>query len=132
MAPKRDWVPVLAWAVAAFLASIAFYLLMFALPKFVALFQEMGVREFPLPTLLAMHVRRFLASKLRIVALALVALFALGRTKTGRRWQEQLLGRRAQTYAPIIAACLGVVAVPVVALATFLPLVTVTGQVAAP
>jgi type II secretory pathway component PulF len=132
MAPKRDWVPVLAWAVAAFLTSIALYLLMFVLPKFVALFQEMGVQEFPLPTLVAMKLYLFLASKWWLVALALIALAAFSRTTAARRWWERLLSDRSRRCAPLIAACLGVVAVPVVALASFLPLVTVTGQLAAP
>jgi len=132
MARKRDWLPIVAWAVAVLFTGTALFLLMFILPKLVGLFEELGVEEFPLPTLVVMHVSRFLVSKWWLVALALIALPALGRTTTGRRWWQQLLSDRSRRYAPFVAALLGVVAVPLVAAATFLPLVTVTGRLAGP
>ena len=133
VARRRDWLVIGLWAAAACTVGIALFLLMFVLPKFVALFEELGVQEFPLPTMVLMKVSMFLTSSWWLVVLAVVAALVLGgRTAVGRKWRDRLLPGRAKVFAPAVVACLGLVAVPVIALATFLPMLTTFGQLSRP
>ena len=72
--------------------GIVLFLVTFILPKFIALFKELGVKEFPLPTLMLMKVSNFATSKWWICLIILVLLWiAFGRvkaTKTGRRYYD--------------------------------------------
>ncbi|MBM3472242.1 MAG: type II secretion system F family protein [Armatimonadetes bacterium] len=81
--------PVLVMIVA---VGIVTFLVTFILPKFIALFEELGVKEFPLPTLMLMKASRFMTSKWWVCLIIIVCLWvALGRiraTKTGRRYYD--------------------------------------------
>lgn len=81
--------PILVMIVA---VGIVLFLVTFILPKFIALFEELGVQEFPLPTLMLMKASHFLTSKWWICLIVLVlSWIALGRikaTKTGRRYYD--------------------------------------------
>jgi len=72
--------------------GIVTFLVTFILPKFISLFEELGVKEFPLPTLMLMKVSNFATSKWWVCLIILAALWiALGRvkaTKTGRRYYD--------------------------------------------
>ncbi|MBM3499906.1 MAG: hypothetical protein FJX74_14695 [Armatimonadetes bacterium] len=127
MARKREWLPIVAWAVALLLTGTVVFVLMFVLPKFVELFEELGVQEFPLPTLVLMKASRFLMSKWWLVAFVGIVVLALG-----RKWLGRSLSGRTRVLAPVVLACLGLAAVPLVAWATLLPMLSVTTQVAGP
>lgn len=79
--------PVLVMLVA---VGIVVFLVTFILPKFIKLFEELGVKEFPLPTLILMRISNFATSKWWICLIILVCLWVaigrLKRTKTGRRY----------------------------------------------
>jgi type IV pilus assembly protein PilC len=72
--------------------GIVLFLVTFILPKFIALFEELGVEEFPLPTLMLMKASHFLTSKwwicLIILVLSWVAFNRIKATKTGRRYYD--------------------------------------------
>jgi type IV pilus assembly protein PilC len=72
--------------------GIVLFLVTFILPKFIALFAELGVEEFPLPTLLLMKASHFLTSKwwicLIILVLSWIAFNRIKATKTGRRYYD--------------------------------------------
>ncbi len=69
--------------------SIVMFLVTFILPKFIDLFGEMGVKDFPLPTLLLMNFSNFCTSKWYIAISGLVifviAFKAFTKTDVGRR-----------------------------------------------
>jgi type IV pilus assembly protein PilC len=81
--------PVLVMIVA---VGIVTFLVTFILPKFIALFEELGVKEFPLPTLMLMKASHFMTSKWWVCLIIIVCLWvAIGRikaTKTGRRYYD--------------------------------------------
>jgi len=74
--------------------GIVLFLVTFILPKFIALFKELGVDTFPLPTLLLMRASHFLTSKwwicLIVLVLMWIGLNRLRATKTGRRYWDIL------------------------------------------
>jgi type IV pilus assembly protein PilC len=81
--------PVLVMIVA---VGIVTFLVTFILPKFIALFKELGVQDFPVPTLILMRISHFATSKWWLCIIIIVALWiAIGRiraTKTGRRYYD--------------------------------------------
>jgi len=81
--------PVLVLIVA---VGIVLFLVTFILPKFINLFKELGVQEFPLPTLLLMKASHFMTSKWWICLIVLVlSWIGIGRikaTKTGKRYYD--------------------------------------------
>ncbi len=74
--------------------GIVIFLVTFILPKFAALFKELGVTEFPLPTRILMATSHFITSKWWLCILIVLALFAalnrLKRTKTGKRYYDTI------------------------------------------
>jgi type IV pilus assembly protein PilC len=72
--------------------GIVLFLVTFILPKFIDLFKELGVQEFPLPTLLLMKASHFLTSKwwicLIVLVLSWIAFNRIKATKTGRRYYD--------------------------------------------
>ncbi len=88
--------PVLVMIVA---VGIVTFLVTFILPKFIALFTELGMKEedFPLPTLMLMKVSNFATSKWYIMIAIIVALvIAINRikaTKIGKRYYDMLVLR---------------------------------------
>jgi type IV pilus assembly protein PilC len=83
--------PILVMIVA---VGIVLFLVTFILPKFIALFEELGVKEFPLPTLMLMNTSKFMTSKwwlcIIIVVLLTIAFNRIRATKTGRRYYDIL------------------------------------------
>ncbi len=81
--------PVLVMIVA---VGIVLFLVTFILPKFMALFEELGVQEFPLPTLILMKASHFMTSKwwicLIILILGIIGFNRVRATKTGRRYYD--------------------------------------------
>ena len=79
--------PVLVMFVA---VGIVTFLVTFILPKFIALFEELGVEEFPTPTLILMRISNFATSKWWLCVIIIVCLVIginrLKATKTGRRY----------------------------------------------
>jgi len=88
--------PVLVMVVA---VGIVVFLVTFILPKFIKLFEELGMTEdkFPLPTLIMMRASNFMTSKWYIMIIIIVGLvMAVNRikaTKTGKRYYDMLLLR---------------------------------------
>jgi type IV pilus assembly protein PilC len=72
--------------------GIVTFLVTFILPKFIALFKELGVKEFPLPTLILMNVSHFMTSRwwvvLIVVILSWIGINRLRATKTGKRYYD--------------------------------------------
>ncbi len=72
--------------------GIVIFLMTWILPKFIALFEELGVEELPLPTMLLKNFSDFLIHKwwivLIIVVLIWAALSRLKRTKLGKRYYD--------------------------------------------
>ncbi|MGQ9732383.1 MAG: type II secretion system F family protein, partial [Candidatus Zipacnadales bacterium] len=64
--------PILVMIVA---VGIVLFLVTFILPKFIALFKELGVQEFPLPTLMLMKASHFLTSKWWVCLIVVVLLW---------------------------------------------------------
>jgi type IV pilus assembly protein PilC len=85
--------PVLVMIVA---VGIVTFLVTFILPKFIALFTELGLGEdkFPLPTLILMKISRFATSKwyfmVAIIVGLTIATNRLRATKTGKRYFDML------------------------------------------
>ncbi|MBM3499905.1 MAG: type II secretion system F family protein [Armatimonadetes bacterium] len=81
--------PILVMIVA---VGIVLFLVTFILPKFIALFEELGVQEFPLPTLMLMKASKFMTSKwwlcIIIGVLLTIAFNRIRATKTGRRYYD--------------------------------------------
>ncbi|HIE08724.1 MAG TPA: type II secretion system F family protein [Armatimonadetes bacterium] len=74
-----------------FAIAITVFLMTFIVPKFIALFKELGVKELPLPTVVLMKVSEFLTTP-KLVGPAIGGLIVLGllfsfyiKTKPGRR-----------------------------------------------
>ncbi|HIE50590.1 MAG TPA: type II secretion system F family protein [Armatimonadetes bacterium] len=69
--------------------GIVLFLMTYILPKFMKLFEDLGVEEFPLPTLILKNISDFLIQKWWIAFIGIVAfVVAFGkykRTKTGKR-----------------------------------------------
>ncbi|MFQ6098235.1 MAG: type II secretion system F family protein, partial [Armatimonadota bacterium] len=72
--------------------GIVIFLVTFILPKFMDLFEELGVKEFPLPTTMLMAFSHFLTTYwwlcIIIVALLWIAFVKIKRTKTGKRYYD--------------------------------------------
>jgi type II secretory pathway component PulF len=137
MRGRRDWLVIVLGIVAALLIGVALFLLLVICPKMGNLYEEIGVEGLPTLTLVFLGASHFLTSKWWVVALlllgggALVAL--LKRTARGRTyWGLVFEQRPVLVWATASAATAGLVAVPLVAYALFLPLVGITAQLAAP
>jgi len=74
--------------------GIVTFLVTFILPKFISLFKELGVKEFPVTTLILMNISHFATSKWWICLIVLVLLWiGIGRiraTKTGKRYLDMM------------------------------------------
>ncbi len=81
--------PILVMIVA---VGIVLFLVTFILPKFIKLFEELGVTNFPLPTLMLMRASHFLTSKwwvcLIVLVLSWIGINRLKATKTGKRYYD--------------------------------------------
>jgi len=81
--------PILVMIVA---VGIVIFLVTFILPKFINLFKELGVENFPLPTLMLMRASNFLTSKwwvcLIVLVLSWIGINRLRATKTGKRYYD--------------------------------------------
>ncbi|MBM3472241.1 MAG: hypothetical protein FJX75_03075 [Armatimonadetes bacterium] len=139
MRGRRDWLVIVLGMVAALLLGLALIELVVVYPKFIALYEEMGVQEFPVPTLIFLKVSHALVGKWWVGALLLMGLASAGRllvrrTAVGQRWWGQIRERRQQIAlaAAVSGAVLGLVALPLVWLSLFLPMVSIHAQLAAP
>jgi len=72
--------------------GIVIFLMTWILPKFIALFEELGVKELPLPTMMLKAFSNFLITKwwlcIIIVVVVAIAFGRLKRTKTGKRYWD--------------------------------------------
>ena len=134
----QDWLLIVLWSMAALLTGLALVVLTFICPKFVALYEELGIQDFPLPTLILMRVSHFLTSKWWILAVLVLvgwlALMLLRRTPAGRAWWERTVqeNRRLKVWAAVAGMALGLAAMPLTVAAILLPMVTITTQLAGP
>ena len=86
--------------------GIVTFLVTFILPKFMQLFEELGMTEdkFPMPTLILMKISNFATSKWYLMALIIFGMVTginrLKATKTGRRYWDMLM-LRAPVFGPL-------------------------------
>jgi len=134
----RDWLLIVLWVVAALLIGVALVVLTVIYPKSIALYEELGVQQFPLPTLVLVRASHFLISKWWVLAALLLlgysGLALVRRTSGGRAWWERTVqgNRRLKVGVAVAAMGLGLIAMPLIVVAWFLPLVAIRQQLAGP
>ncbi len=129
---RPGWLLTVLWVAAGVAVGIAAFPLMFALPKQVALFEELGAQQFPLPTLMVMKASHLLTSKWWVGVVLLIGALLVGRVALGRERWSRLWHSRVGVAAPIIAGVLALIAVPLLAFSMWLPMAGVWGPLAGP
>jgi hypothetical protein len=137
MRGKRDWLVIILWIVTASAIGLLLFVLLFIYPKFVALYEELGVSEFPAPTLVVMRLSYVLTSGWWVGVLGLLAVWGglamLRRTPMGQKLWARAVGdgRRFGIGVAVGAFVIGLLAMPLVVVSLFLPMIAIQAQLAA-